>query len=180
MNNFTTPRAITRDDKFLDFDCGEPTLNEYLQKRALTNHIGGAATCFVTTRNGKVVGYYALSSGSVSHNNVSGRVRRNMPDPIPVVILARLAIDVSAQGEGLGRGLLLDAISRCIAAAEIVGVRAILVHAFDDDARQFYLHHDFESSPIDPLVQILLLKDAKAVLRNSAEGTDNGPRGQDE
>jgi predicted N-acetyltransferase YhbS len=164
VTGYSQPRPIHEDDDASTFDSGERSLDEYLRTRALSNHVQGASRCFVTCRDGRVVGYYALASASVEHREVAGKVRRNMPDPVPVILLSRLAIDRKEQGSGLGKNLLRDAIARSVAAAEIVGVRALLVHALHDEARAFYLHFDFEPSPTDPLHLLLLIKDARALL----------------
>jgi GNAT superfamily N-acetyltransferase len=111
-----------------------------------------------------VVGFYALASASVARSSAPGPVRSNMPDPIPVILLSRLAIDRKEQGKGLGSHLLRDAITRGVAAADLIGVRAILVHALHDEARAFYTHFDFEPSPTDPLHLLLSIKDARALL----------------
>lgn len=162
MSGYSLPRAISESDDVATFDSGEPSLDDYLRARALNNHASGASRCFVTCRDGRVVGYYALASGSASHAELPGKFRRNMPDPVPVILLSRLAVDSKHQGCGLGENLLRDAIARCVNAAEQIGVRAILVHALHDKARQFYTRYQFESSPTDPLHLTLLIKDAKA------------------
>lgn len=164
MSGYSLPRPIAEDDDTSDFDSGEPSLDEYLRRRALANHGQGASRCFVTCRDGRVVGYYALTSASVQHRAVAGKVRRNMPDPVPVILLSRLAVDRMEQGSGLGKNLLRDAILRSVEASEIIGVRAILVHALHDNARAFYAHFDFEPSPTDPLHLLLLMKDARSVV----------------
>jgi predicted N-acetyltransferase YhbS len=164
VTGYSQPRPIHEDDDASTFDSGERSLDEYLRTRALSNHVQGGSRCFVTCRDGRVVGYYALASASVEHRDLAGKVRRNMPDPVPVILLSRLAIDRKEQGSGLGKNLLRDAIARSVAAAEIVGVRALLVHALHDEARAFYLHFDFEPSPTDPLHLLLLMKDARALL----------------
>lgn len=164
MSGYSAPRPLSEHDVVADFDSGEPTLDGYLRGRALANHVEGASRCFVTCRAGRVVGFYALASASVERAGTPGRVRRNMPDPVPVILLSRLAIDRTEQGKGLGAQLLRDAITRAVAAAEIVGVRAFLVHALHEQARAFYAHFGFESSPTDPLHQLLLIKDARALL----------------
>ena len=148
------------------FDSGEPNLDGYLRTRALANHVEGASRCFVTCHDGRVVGFYALASARVEHRTVPGRVRRNMPDTVPVILLSRLAIDHKERGEGLGSHLLRDAITRCVAVAEVIGVRAILVHALHDQARAFYAHFDFMPSPTDPLHLLLLIKDARALIES--------------
>ncbi|KAA0077237.1 N-acetyltransferase [Mycolicibacterium sp. P9-64] len=161
MTGYSIPRPISEVDDAATFDSGEPTLDDYLRKRALANHVGGASRCFVTCRGGRIVGYYALSTGAVTHADCAGKVRRNMPDPIPVILLSRLAIDRKHQGCGLGENLLRDAIARSVQVAKDIGVRAILVHALNDQARSFYARYQFEPSPTDPLHLMLLIKDAK-------------------
>jgi GNAT superfamily N-acetyltransferase len=164
VTGYSQPRPIHHDDDASTFDSGEPGLDDYLRNRALHNHEQGASRCFVTCRADRIVGYYALASASIEHRDVAGKIRRNMPDPVPVILLSRLAVDRKEQGSGLGKNLLRDAIARSVAAAEIVGVRALLVHALHDEARAFYRHFDFEPSPTDPLHLLLLMKDARAVL----------------
>jgi GNAT superfamily N-acetyltransferase len=162
VSGYSVPRPISETDDAATFDSGEPTLDNYLRDRALANHVGGASRCFVTLQDGRIVGYYALASGAVSHSGCAGKFRRNMPDPVPVILLSRLAIDRKHQGRGLGESLLRDAIARAVRAAEQIGVRAILVHALHDDACNFYLRYNFEPSPTDPQHLMLLIKDAQA------------------
>ncbi len=164
---YSTPRPISEADDVATFDSGEP-LDEYLRKRALANHVQGASRCFVTCRDGPVVGFYALASAAIDRDSAPGQVRRNMPDPVPVILLSRLAVDRKEQGNGLGSHLLRDAITRSIRVAEHVGVRAILVHALHDEARAFYAHFEFESSPTDPLHLVLSMKDARALVGGGA------------
>jgi len=141
-----------------DFDCGEPLLNDWLKRRALANQASGASRTFVVADNHqRVMGYYALSAGAVAHRNSTGAVRRNMQDPIPVMVLARLAVDRNAQGRQLGGALLKDAVSRALSVSENAGVRALLVHALHDKAKAFYRHYGFEESPIDPMTLMLRL-----------------------
>lgn len=163
MSGYSLPRPIVDSDYTSEFDSGEPSLDDYLRRRALANHVQGASRCFVTCRHDRVVGYYALASASVQHSEVTGKMRRNMPDPVPVILLSRLAVDHNEQGSGLGKNLLRDAILRAVDASEIIGVRALLVHALNDTARTFYTHFDFEASPTDPLHLLLLIKDARAI-----------------
>jgi GNAT superfamily N-acetyltransferase len=162
VSGYSLPRPISESDDAATFDSGEPTLDDYLRTRALNNHVGGASRCFVTCQDGRIVGYYALASGAVSHADWSGKFRRNMPSPIPVILLSRLAIDRKHQGCGLGENLLRDAIARSVQVAEHIGVRAILAHALHDEARRIYARYQFEPSPTDPLHPMLLIKDAKA------------------
>ncbi len=164
MSGYSAPRPITEADDLATFDSAEPSLDESLRKRALVNHVGGAARCFVTCRDARVVGFYALASSSVERDSLPGGVRRNMPDPVPVILLARLAVDRKEHHRGLGSHLLRDAIARCVQVADTIGVRAILAHALHDEARSFYAHFEFEPSPTDPLHMVLSMKDARAFL----------------
>lgn len=164
MSGYRAPRPISADDDLADFDCGEPGLDHYLRSRALVNHAEGASRCFVTTRDGRVVGFYALASASVQRRSTAAAVRRNMPDPIPVILLSRLAVDIAEQGNGLGMHLLRDAIVRCVRVADLIGVRAILVHAINADARDFYVHVGFDPSPTDPLHLVLPIKTARRIV----------------
>lgn len=168
MSGYSAPRPIEAGDDATAFDSGEPSLDHYLRSRALANHVEGASRCFVTLRDGKVVGFYALASAAVERSSAPGRIRRNMPDPVPVILLSRLAIDRTEQGKGLGSQMLRDAIARCVRAADVIGVRAMLVHALNDEARSFYAHFEFEPSPTDPLHLLLLIKDARALLGGGA------------
>lgn len=169
MSGYGAPRPIGADDDVSTFDSGEPSLDSYLRNRALATHAEGASRCFVTCRDGRVVGFYALASASIERTSTPGRVRRNMPEPVPVILLSRLAIDRAEQGNGLGKHLLRDAIVRCVRAADLIGVRAMLVHALHDEARAFYRHFDFESSPTDPLHLMLLIRDARGYVDSAAE-----------
>jgi GNAT superfamily N-acetyltransferase len=164
VSGFSVPRPIAASDEVTTFDSGEAGLDEYLRSRALANHIQGASRCFVTCRDGRVVGFYALASAAVERAAAPGRVRRNMPDPVPVILLSRLAIDRKEQRKGLGRHLLRDATTRAVQAADLIGVRAMLVHALHDHARAFYAHFEFEPSPTDPLHLLLLIKDARELI----------------
>jgi GNAT superfamily N-acetyltransferase len=156
---YTAPRLLAVDDHLEGFDSGEPELDQWLIRQAQRNQTSGGSRTYVTTRNGRVVGYYSLATASVLHAHASGKVRRNQPNPIPVILLGRLAVDRKDQGRGLGAHLLRDAIIRTVQAANIVGVRALLVHALHEQARQFYHHFDFEPSPTDSLHLFLLIKD---------------------
>lgn len=176
MTGYSIPRPISEVDDAATFDSGEPTLDDYLRKRALANHVGGASRCFVSCREGRIVGYYALSTGAVSHADCTGKFRRNMPDPIPVILLSRLAIDRKHQGCGLRENLLRDAITRSVQVAQDIGVRAIVMHALHDQARSFYTRYQFEPSPTDPLHLMLLIKDAKAIVPALQEDRDTARR----
>jgi len=141
-----------------EFDCGEPLLNDWLKRRALANQSSGASRTFVVVDDRqRVMGYYALAAGAVAHRESTGAIRRNMPDPVPVMVLARLAVDRGAQGKQLGGALLKDAVLRTLSVAENAGIRALLVHALHDNAKAFYRHYGFEESPADPMTLMLLI-----------------------
>ena len=141
-----------------DFECGEVSLDDWLKRRALANQSSGASRTFVVVdQEGRVRGYYALAAGAVSHQLATSQVKRNMPDPVPVMVLARLAVDRRAQGIHLGASLLLDAVDRTIAVSQQAGVRALLVHALHDRAKQFYEHYGFQASPAHPMTLMLRL-----------------------
>jgi GNAT superfamily N-acetyltransferase len=150
------------------FDCGgHESLNDWLKRFALGNQRNESARTYVVHRNHLVAGYYSISAGSVSVEEAPARISKGLArHPIPVILLARLAIDKSEKGTGLGKALLKDALLRTTRAADIVGARAVLVHAIDEAARMFYLHFGFEPSPIHELQLMLLMKD----LRKSLSG----------
>ena len=154
----TAPQPIAAAHRFDDFSCGESMLDEWLKRRALANQVSGASRTFVVTdRDARVYGYYALAAGAVSHRLATGSVRRNMPDPIPVMVLARLAVDRRAQGIKLNNALLQDAVNRAVTVAQNMGVRALLVHALHERAKSFYEYFGFQPSPVDPLILMLRL-----------------------
>jgi GNAT superfamily N-acetyltransferase len=148
------------------FDCGKGPLDRFLQRHALVNQKAGSAQTYVVCRGEqRVAGYYSLAVGAVEHADAPGRVGKGLArHPIPVMLLARLAIDRAEQGKGLGKALLKDALLRTAQAAEIAGIRALLVHAKDDEARAWYEQFDFEPSPTDPYHLFLLMKDLRAIL----------------
>jgi GNAT superfamily N-acetyltransferase len=160
MGEITPPEPITTAHNVESFACGVPVLDEWLKRRALKNESSGASRTFVVCSDGQVIGYYALATGSVGHRNTPGKVRRNMPDPIPVIVLGRLAIDERWQHAGLGRSLLRDAILRTLSVSQQAGVKALLVHTLSEDAKQFYLRNGFLESPLDPMTLIISLQDA--------------------
>ncbi len=148
------------------FDCGKEPLDRFLQRHALVNQKAGSAQTYVVCRGEqRVAGYYSLAVGAVEHADATGRVSKGLArHPIPVMLLARLAIDRAEQGKGLGKALLKDALLRTAQAADIAGIRALLVHAKDDEARAWYEQFDFEPSPTDPYHLFLLMKDLRALL----------------
>ena len=143
------------------FSCGVASLDAWLKRRALKNQIQGASRTYVACQGDRVVAYYAIASGAVTCNEATGRLRRNMPDPIPVVVLGRLGVDSSLHGQGLGRSLVRDAALRILQAADVIGIRGITVQALSDDARVFYEHMGFEPSPLDPDLLMITLADLK-------------------
>jgi len=154
----SAPQPLLEAHDVSDFSCGNVELDDWLKKRALFNHASGASRVFVTTdTDDRVYGYYALAAGAVAHREATGNVRRNMPAPIPVVVLGRLARDINARGIQLGASLLQDAVNRAVTVAEKMGVRAILVHAIDDRAVAFYESYGFRPSPMHPMTLLLRL-----------------------
>ncbi len=160
MGEITPPEPITTAHNVESFACGVPVLDEWLKRRALKNESSGASRTFAVCSDGQVIGYYALATGSVGHRNTPRKVRRNMPAPIPVIVLGRLAIDERWQHAGLGRSLLRDAILRTLSVSQQAGVKALLVHTLSEDAKQFYLRNGFQESPLDPMTLIISLQDA--------------------
>lgn len=155
----SAPQPLTATHRLDGFNCGEPSLDDWLKRRALANHLNGASRTFIVVDSEQCVrGYYALAAGAVAHQEATSAIRRNMPDPVPVVVLARLAVDARVQGVKLGAALLQDAVVRVQSVAEHAGVRALLVHALNERAKQFYEHYGFRESPIHPMTLMLPLK----------------------
>lgn len=140
------------------FASGTASLDDWLKRRARANQISGASRTYVVAEAGRVVGYYCLASGALAMNDAPAGLKRNMPDPIPMAILGRLAVDQTWQGRGLGVALLRDAVERTQAAAAILGIRGLLVHALSDDAKAFYERHGFTVSPSRPLTLVMSMK----------------------
>lgn len=164
MTRLSAPAPLDADHDCTQFDSGEPVLDEWLQKRALANQLAGASRTFVVC-DGKIVrAYYSLAAGAVLRAETPGRVRRNMPEPVPVAVLGRLAVDRSLQGQRIGSGVLRDAILRTLQASETIGIRALLVHALHEKARSFYERHGFSPSPIDPLMLMITMDEARRAL----------------
>jgi predicted N-acetyltransferase YhbS len=164
-DDFSPVEQINADHVTAGFDCGSEELNRYLVKHALQNTRADGAVTRVATRGGRIIGYYSLAAGSAEQAQAPARVRKGLArHPIPLVILARLAVDRSAQRIGLGEALLKDALVRVAAAADLIGVRALIAHAKDERAKAFYERFDFEPSPTDPLHMFLLMKDIRAAL----------------
>ena len=157
----TAPEALSADHIFDDFECGNDTLNDWLKRRAIKNEASGASRTYVVCHQSHVIAYYTLSTGAVHCADAPGRIRRNMPDPIPVMVLGRLAVHLNWQKKGLGGDLLADGAKRTLQAAEIAGIRAFVVHALSAEAKQFYERYGFQSSPTDPMDLMVTLKDAQ-------------------
>lgn len=167
MPRFGDPRPLAAGDSVEEFDCGVPSLNVWLSRHARAAATAGSARTFVVldSRRDRLAGYHALAAASVRHATATERVRRDMPrHPIPVILLARLAVDRRVQGRGLGAWLLADAMRRAASAAEAVGIRALVVQAVDDAARTFYEHHGLSPSVTDPQHLMILIKDIRAAL----------------
>jgi GNAT superfamily N-acetyltransferase len=155
----SVPQSLAATHLLDGFNCGEPSLDDWLRRRALTNHLNGASRTFVVVDPDQCVfGYYALAAGAVTHQDATSAIRRNMPDPVPVMVLARLAVDARAQGIKLGAALLQDAVTRVRSVAENAGVRALLVQALNERAKQFYEYYGFRASPVHPMTLMLPLK----------------------
>jgi GNAT superfamily N-acetyltransferase len=158
------PEPLAPHHELEQFDSGVESLDRWLKRRALKNQASGASRTFVAGEGRRVLAYYALASSAVTAHAAAARLRRNMPDPIPVVVLGRLAVDRSLHGKGIGRALVRDACLRVIQAADAIGIRGMLVHALSDDAWRFYEHIGFERSHVDPMMLMVTLADLKASL----------------
>ncbi|WP_155751881.1 GNAT family N-acetyltransferase [Scytonema sp. UIC 10036] len=158
------PQPIKPDHQLEDFESGNQELDDWLKKRSLKNEDNGASRTYVVTSGQKVIAYYCLASGSILNATAPGRVRRNMPDPIPVMTIGRLAVDRNWQGKGIGYALIRDAVLRTLQAATIAGIRAILVHAISEEAKQFYEKCGFMPSPVAPMTLMVTIADAKNAL----------------
>ncbi len=160
------PEPLRSDHDVAGFDCGVTSLNVWLERRAVANQLSGASRTFVSCKAGKVVAYYALASSAVVPVAATGHFRRNMPDPVPVVVLGRLAVAISHRGRGLGRALFQDAALRVLHAADAVGIRGLVVHALSDEAKVFDQRLGLDESPLDPMTLMVTLAD----LRHALEG----------
>lgn len=153
-----------------DFDCGKPALNRFLIKHALQSQQSNSATTYVACQGNKIIGYYSLVVGAVEHEETPERIKKGLSKhPVPLMILARLAVIRDEQGKGIGKGLLKDALLRTTQAADIAGIRALVIHAKDDEAKSWYGQFDCDPSPTDPLHLYLLIKDIKKILGEASE-----------
>lgn len=164
LGQLCPPERLNSLHQIETFDSGNSQLDEWLKRRALRNESEGASRTYVLCDRQAVIAYYCLATGAIAQTAATGKVRRNMPDPIPVMVIGRLACDRDWQGVGIGRALLRDAILRTLQAAEIAGIRAILVHAISEDAKQFYQKCGFTVSPMEPMTLMVKVSDVIASL----------------
>ncbi len=157
MGKIAPPELLTKDHLISSFDSGDLSLNTWLRKNGLKNQETGASRTFVVHINNTVVGYYCLATGSVMHHQSPGKIKRNMPNPIPIIVLGRLAVDITVQNQGIGKGLLKDALLRTKIVSYDAGVKALLVHALSLNACNFYKRFGFIESPIDEMTLMLSL-----------------------
>jgi len=164
-NSLNSPVILTKEHDVSQFDCGKPALNNYLLKNALDNTLNNSSKCYVTTRGNKIVGYYCLSVCSVEKASTPVRIGRGLGGyPVPLILITRLAVDLMEQNKGIGYSLLMHALLMSIQVSTKVGVRGIIVHAKDEQAKEFYLKYGFEPSPVDSLHLYMLIKDIKKTL----------------
>ncbi len=166
---YRRPEPLGKHHRLDDFDCGEPALNDWFKRHALSAQGSGSARVFVTTLDDgeTVVGYYALAAAQVAPEEATARALKGQPGarPVPAILLARLAVDRKHQRAGLGRSLLQDVLLRCVEAADAIGARVLLVHAKHETAKAWYSQFGFEESPTDPLHLMMLMKDVRAFLQ---------------
>ena len=161
----SAPQPLTDKHVLTGFDCGEPSLDDWLRRRAFKNQANGSSRTYVVCDGEVVVGYYCLAAGAIGHSDAPSTVRRNRPDPVPVLVLGRLAIHKDHHQMGIGTSLLNDAIRRALQAADIAGITALLVHALSDSARRFYRSRGFIESPVKPMTLCLMLESVRKALR---------------
>jgi GNAT superfamily N-acetyltransferase len=159
--SYEGPVLLGADHIVEDFDCGQDVLNEWLRTKALHNQREGGSRTWVVLDGRRVVAFYASSTAVLMRNRATKRAARNQPDPLPAVLLGRLAVDAKYQGRGLAAALLKHFVLKSLEVAELTGVRLLLVHATNDTARRFYLRYGFEASPVDDMTLMLLVKDVR-------------------
>ena len=165
MSEARTIEKLRRDHPLDAFDCGQPDLNRWLIRYALQSQASNATQTYLGIVNGVVAGYYSLAVGQVEYADAPERLRKGLAShPVPIMLLARLAVHKDWQKKGIGRALLKDAVLRTLQAADLAGIRALAVHAKDDAARRYYEQFDFLPSPADPLHLFVLLKDIRRQL----------------
>jgi len=161
VSRLLPPELLAEAHDLDEFNCGEASLDDWLRRRARANQASGASRTYVVCEGRRVVAYYALASGVVTVESAPGRFRRNMPNPIPVAVLARLAVDKDWKGQGIGRALFRDAAHRVAQAADVIGIRGIVVHAISEEAKSFYLALGFDASPREPMTLMVTLSDVR-------------------
>ena len=164
ISELLPPEPLADHHDIGDVRSGATSLDDRLKRRARANQSSGAWRTYVLCKDKRVIGYYALASGVITVESAPGRFRRNMPNPIPVAVLARLAVDSHWQGRGIGRALFRDAARRMAQAADVIGIRGIVVHAISEEAKKFYLTLGFDASPSEPMTLVVTLSDIRAVL----------------
>lgn len=162
--SLTAPEPLTAQHDFASFKSGAETLDQWLKQRALKNQLSGASRTFVACNDARVVAYYALASGAVAVDSAPASFKRTMPNPIPVVVLGRLAVDQTFQSKGIGRALVADAARRILQAARTIGIRGLVVHALSNEAKTFYQRVGFSPSPLDPMLLMVTLADLQVTL----------------
>jgi GNAT superfamily N-acetyltransferase len=163
-SNITAPQPLTGMHEVSSFDCGETTLNEWIKRRALKNEGQGASRTYVICEGEVVIGYYALAVGGVAHKEAPSAIKRNMPDPIPVMILGRLAVDQNYRNKQLGSSLLRDALLRTLQVSQTAGIKAVMVEAISDKAKSFYKKHGFRDSPIEERLLFITIAEVEKCL----------------
>ena len=159
------PQPLSDRHQLADFESGEPSLDDWLKRRAARNQANGSSRTYVVCEGDTVIGYYCLAAGAIGHAEAPSTLKRNRPDPVPVLVLGRLAIHKNHHQKGIGTALLNDAIRRAIQAADIAGITALLVQAISEQARRFYLSRGFVESPIKPMTLCLMLATVRQALR---------------
>jgi GNAT superfamily N-acetyltransferase len=161
----SAPQPLADHHQLADFDSGAPSLDDWLKRRAAKNQTNGSSRTYVVCEGDTVIGYYCLAAGAIGHAEAPSSMKRNRPDPVPVLVLGRMAIHKDHHQKGIGTALLNDAIRRAIQTADIAGVTALLVHAISEQARRFYISRGFTPSPIKPMTLCLMLATVNRVLR---------------
>ena len=164
----SAPEPLADHHQLDDFDSGEPSLDDWLKRRVLKNQVNGSSRTYVVCEGNAVIGYYCLAAGAIDHAEAPSTMKRNRPDPVPVLVLGRLAIHKDHHQKGIGTALLNDAIRRALQASKIAGVTAILVHALSEQARRFYLSRGFIESPLQTMTLCLMLATVEQALREQA------------